>query len=89
MVTEMAKTIYAVNSGSYSDYRVNALFSTKAKAEEYMKAVPDPEYNEIGEYELDGGMDKVDMIRRGYSVWRVLMQRDGKVERVDRTETGR
>lgn len=32
----MAK-IYIVTSGDYSDYRVNAVFSTREKAEEYIQ----------------------------------------------------
>lgn len=80
----MKKIIYAVNSGSYSDYRIVALFSTKKAARTYMSAVKDSDYNDIEEYELDP--DTADLIRRGYSVWRVRMLRDGTVEKVDRTD---
>ncbi len=32
------KTIYIVTAGDYSDYRVNAIFSTKKNAEKYIEA---------------------------------------------------
>lgn len=76
------KKIYAVNAGSYSDYRVIALFSTESLAREFMAAVPDGDYNEIEEYELNP--NTADLIRRGYSIWDVHMLRDGDTERVTR-----
>ena len=59
------KKIYAVNSGSYSDYRVVALFSTPERAQEFMAAVPDSDYNGVEEFELNP--DTADLIKRGYS----------------------
>lgn len=83
----MAKTIYAVTSGSYSSYRVVALFSTREKAEDYKATVLKDEYDSgIEEYQLDP--DTTDLLRRGYSVWRVTMLRDGSTERVDRSDNG-
>jgi hypothetical protein len=75
------KTIYAVNRGSYSDYSVRALFSTKEKAEAYMEEFPDGEYNALEEYTLDP--DSVSLKAKGYQLWHVLMLRDGSVERVN------
>lgn len=86
----MAKTIYAVSSGSYSDYRINALFSTRENAQAFIDAIQGqgreyPEdFNSIEEYELDP--PTADLLKRGYSVWDVLMLRDGTVERVDRSD---
>lgn len=80
------KQVFAVSSGSYSDYRVNAIFSSKELAQEYMNAVKDSDYNEIEEYTLDP--PTADLIRRGYLVWNVLMLHDGTTERVTRTENG-
>lgn len=76
------KKIYAVNSGTYSEYRVVALFSTPELAREFMAAVPDSDYNEIEEFELDP--NTADLIRRGYSIWTVHMLRDGGTEHVTR-----
>lgn len=77
------KTIYAVNSGDYSDYRVDALFSSKKLAEEHMASIPDNSYNEIEEFQLDPPI--VDLLKRGYSVWNVHMLKNGDTERVERT----
>lgn len=74
------KKIYAVNAGSYSDYRVVALFSTPELAQEFMAAVPDFNYNDVEEFELNP--DTADLIRRGYSLWSVHMLRNGDTERV-------
>jgi hypothetical protein len=78
------KTLYAVSSGSYSDYSVDAIFSSKEKATEFMRMVPDGDYNGIEVYELDPPY--VDKIKKGYSIWDILMLRDGTVERVHRSE---
>jgi len=75
--------VFAVNSGSYSDYRVNALFSSRKLAEEYMKTFPLGDPNEIEVFEIDP--PGVDLVHRGYSVWRVLMLEDGTTEEVERT----
>jgi hypothetical protein len=80
------KTIYAVNAGSYSDYRVVALFSSTELAQEFMAAVPDTDYNEVEEFELDP--KTADLIRRGYCTWRVWMLRDGTTEKVNREDVG-
>ena len=82
----MAKTIYAVSRGEYSDYRIVALFSTEAKAQEYIAALKSKdqdfnEYNEIEQYELDP--DTADRVQRGYTVWIVIMLKDGTVERAE------
>ena len=71
------KTIYAVNSGCYSDYRVVALFTSKELAEEFMQFVPD-DYNTIETFELNPKTS--DLIKRGYAPWCVHMLKDGTVE---------
>jgi hypothetical protein len=80
------KNIYAVSAGSYSDYRVVALFSTPELAAKFMAAVPDSDYNEVEEYGLD--QNTADLISRGYSVWSVHMLKDGTTERANRLEAG-
>jgi len=79
------KTIYAVNSGCYSDYHVVALFSSKEKAQAFMTAVPDDDYNEIEEFQLDP--PTADLIRRGYWQWHIRMLRDGTVEHAMKADT--
>lgn len=76
------KKVYAVSSGSYSDYRVDAIFSSRKLAEDFIATIKDNNYNDIEEYEIDP--PTVDLICRGYSVWRVHMLKDGTTERVER-----
>lgn len=78
------KKIYAVNSGSYSDYRIVALFSTPELAQEFMDAVPDSDYNRVEEFDLNP--DTADLIKRGYSLWTVHMLMGGDTERVERQD---
>lgn len=73
------KTIYAVSTGDYSDYRVIALFSTQEKANELMTLVPG-DYNAIEEFILDS--PNLDMVKKGYSLWMVTMLKDGTTEHV-------
>jgi hypothetical protein len=83
------KMIYAVTSGTYSDYRINALFSSKKKAKEFLSAMNGnseiyDDFNDVEEYELDP--PTADLLKRGYSVWFVLMLKDGTVERAKKTD---
>ena len=84
----MVKKAYAVNSGSsYSDYGVDALFSTKAKAEEFMRAFPKQGYcgyNDIDEYELDP-LDP--LLRKGVWPYKVILGRDGDIKECRRLDT--
>lgn len=78
------KKIYAVNAGSYSDYRVVALFTTIELANEFMAAVPDSDYNDLEEFDLNP--ETADLIKRGYSLWQVRMLRNGDTEKVTRQD---
>lgn len=78
------KKVYAVSSGSYSDYRVNAVFSTKKLAEDFMRYIPDNDYNDIEEYEINP--PEPDLIKRGYAIWSVHMLRNGNVEYVEKCD---
>ena len=48
------KIIYVVTIGDYSDYRIEGLFSTQKKAEEYIEHTYDSDFYRIEEYVLDG-----------------------------------
>jgi len=76
-------TIYVVSTGGYDEYAIAGLFTTKVKAQEYMLAVMD-EYNYIEEYELDPRT--ASLLKRGYSVWAVLMLFNGDVEGINRLD---
>lgn len=79
------KKVYAVSSGSYSDYGIDAIFSTKEKAEEFMQFIKNDDYNKIEEYEIDP--PEVDRIKHGYSIWHIVMLQDGSVEKIEKKET--
>ena len=74
--------VYIVTAGDYSSYRICAVFSTKAKAEEYIaeaaRASKDKgrDFNPIEEYELDLYEDK----HPGLYPWRVHMEKDGSTK---------
>ena len=63
--------IFAVSSGEYSDYRVNALFSTQEKAQDYINLIC--QAGEIEEYELD-----IPLPPPGHACWTVIMTVDGE-----------
>lgn len=52
----MEKKIYIVTSGEYSEYEINAVFTTRKKAEEYVQQ--HGTYYDIEEYELDKEVEK-------------------------------
>lgn len=52
----MEKKIYIVTSGEYSEYEINAVFTTRKKAEEYVQQ-HGTDYN-IEEYNLDEEVEK-------------------------------
>ena len=64
-MNEHENKAYVVTSGSYSDYRIEAVFSTREKAEEYLQ-YNDDEYR-VEEYELDKVFEKEE------SLWRILI----------------
>lgn len=75
----MSKKVYAVTRGTYSDYQICAIFSTEEKALAHIDALKDSEINGIETYDLDPPTS--DMIKRGYRVWNISMDRDGNVLR--------
>jgi hypothetical protein len=78
--------VYAVNAGSYSDYGICGIFSTRENAEKYMQAFPRKtysSYNDIEEYELDEYVSEID---RGLLLFWVRMYKDGEVFEVVQRE---
>lgn len=71
------KKVYVVTSGSYSDYSIEAIFSTREKAGEFMKTFPDSEYNGIEDYGID--IDAVDKVRHGYALYKITMLKNGEI----------
>ena len=85
------KYVYMVVTGQYSDYGVEAVFSTRARANDYV-AIDDTGGLRIERVEMDP--DNAKHVRAGRMLWRVLMRRDGFAVRVwtqgrcDRATTG-
>jgi hypothetical protein len=80
------KTIWVIERGSYSDYRVVGVYSTKKRAELVLKELHKGEWYTdatIAEWPLDPGFEE---LNAGLTQWRVLMLKDGTVERADHYE---
>ena len=78
------KTIFVIEQGSYSDYQVVGVYSTRAAANQVRDALRAAEcYGdspEVAEWPLNPAVDE---LRQGLSRFRVVMLIDGTVERCD------
>lgn len=76
------KSIWVIERGLYSDYRVVGVFSSKANAELALSALGTYPYEppSIAEWSLDPGVKDM---QAGRTRWRVHMLRDGTTERVE------
>lgn len=81
------KTVFVIEQGEYSDYRVVGVFSTKKKAQtvyDALKAAGNSDlHDKISEWTLDPFVLE---LQKGYSPFVVIMLKDGTVERCDRRE---
>lgn len=74
--------VFAVNSGCYSDYRINGIFSTRAKAQEFMdkckasEACWNKDFNDIEVYDLDEELEQREYTRHTVGIF----VESGKVE---------
>lgn len=76
------KTIWVVESGCYSDYCVNGVFSSEANAKLYAERIsgrPYSERAEVAEWPLDPSITE---ITKGYRCFHIVMLRDGAVESI-------
>ncbi len=79
---EKKTKIYLVTSGSYSDYKVNGVFSTEQKAKHFidLQYFSAYDYPQIETMTLDRG----DEIPEGFSIFSVKMTKKGKVTYADK-----
>lgn len=78
------KTIWVIEAGYYSDYRVVGVFSSKKNAELVLKNLKgDYEEPSISEWSLDPAVSE---LNAGYRLWSGTMLRDGTVERCEEQE---
>jgi len=76
--------IYVLTSGSYSDYRVHGVYTTKELAE-FAQNIFDSYYEfDIEKYELDGPVDLISKARNGLYLFRVDMFLNGDTNYVRR-----
>ncbi len=67
-----------ITQGSYSDYSVVGIFSTKEKAQRALDSLPIyGKNNDVDEYELDELDTLVNKFARGYKIYWVVMKSDG------------
>lgn len=74
--------IYIVTSGSYSDYGINAVFSTKELAQKYIDAFEKQSFEgfDIEEWELNPFATD---LSKGRKPFNILMDIDGNVEKIE------
>jgi hypothetical protein len=79
-------SVFVIEEGDYSDYRVVGVFSTREKAEIVLSQLAKREYGseaEISEWPLNPG---VAALSKGWLLWLVWMERDGTVEKCEQRE---
>ena len=77
--------MWVLERGSYSDYRVLGVFSTKRNAERAAKFLDHgSETPTVAEWPLNPAIAE---LSRGYDQWNIIMLRDGTVERCDRNDS--
>jgi hypothetical protein len=78
----MKKSVWAIEQGTYSDYHVVGVFSSKANADLVAKAVNGSDNGEeakVSKWELDPAVSE---LNAGLSMFYVTMAKDGTTERV-------
>ena len=77
------KSVWVIEQGAYSDYRVVGVYTAKAKAERVAEALNASENiwdrATVAEWPLDPGYAEINQGRKRFSV---VMLKDGEVERI-------
>jgi len=68
--------VYLVTDGDYSDFSIEAIFSTKELAIAFQKRF---RYDSVGEWEVDSLVD----LHKGLTYYSVFMKKDGMTEEVE------
>jgi hypothetical protein len=72
--------VFAVSTGSYSDYRILGIYSTEEKAKKKIEyECSKSEYNRLYEYPIEVYTldEHVDLMDSGFFLWRIRMEKDG------------
>lgn len=74
--------IFIVTSGEYSDYHIDAVFSTEENAKKYAELHPG-RFADIEEFDVDEDMALINKIRdEKITIYKISMFKDGKVREV-------
>ena len=77
--------VYIATSGSYSDYHIDAVFSTKENAEKYNDLYGEGDFDDIEEFEVDDEMALINRIRDGkITIYLVCIDRNGNVRKIEK-----
>ena len=78
------KKIWVVESGSYSDYKVDGVFSTKENAELFVEEFDECSWSEmsIDCWNLDPAINN---LKKGLSLFSIKMNKEGAVENISKT----
>ena len=74
--------IYVIEQGSYSDYRVVGVFSTRENAEQILNMINTDDGSDkatIAEWQMDPGIEE---LNKGLKPWNICMDYHGKTEQV-------
>jgi hypothetical protein len=76
----MSEKIYLVTSGSYSDYGIDAAFSTREKAQELIDRLEWDDTPNIEEWAVD---ELPTALRPGCHLYQVWMDKEGNTDRIE------
>lgn len=80
------ETVWVIEQGSYSDYRVVGVFTSKAEGKivlDAINATDDYDKAELSEWPLNPAVDE---LRKGYAQYFVQMQEDGTTDRCEKRD---
>ena len=69
-------TLYVLTSGTYSDYGIEGIYSTREQAERYKRLFPRGDYADIEEWETD--KPPVTCVDENVEVWEIRMYKGEK-----------
>lgn len=79
--------VWAIEQGSYSDYHIVGVFSSRENAQRVIDALPEERHEppSLVEWDLDPAVDE---LNQGLRIFHVLMRKDGTVEKCKQREFG-
>lgn len=77
--------VYIVTSGSYSDYGIDAVFSTRDLAKKYISSLNSSRFHEfvIETWDLDSHKEE---LRKGFKLFFVRMDKQGNTQEIEHSD---